>query len=90
MGFKETGRKWKGVLNDLAERPYALGKQRIGQGMSQISFISSLLENNDVKPGSEEDFVAKWSAASVYAGGADTVGTMLYLFSSMWKPANYG
>lgn len=58
---------------DMVERPYALGKKRIGQGMGQVSYISSVLENNDVKPGSEEDFVLKWSAASVYAGGSDTV-----------------
>jgi hypothetical protein len=72
-GFKKTARDWRKTLTDLVERPYALGKQRIGHGMGETSYLSYILENTNVKPGSEEEFVAKWSSMSVYGGGADTV-----------------
>ena len=81
MEFKQTAQNWRTTLIDLVERPYALGKQRIGHGMGRLSYLSFLLEGGDLKPGSEEEFVAKWSAMSIYGGGADTVSMTLTMRS---------
>lgn len=37
------------------------------------SFLSQLLGDAQCESGSDEESVIKWSAASLYAGGADTV-----------------
>lgn len=58
---------------DLAEKPYAFVKQQMAQGKTEPSYLSKLLEKDDGNITPEEDFVAKWSAASLYSGGADTV-----------------
>ncbi|THC92940.1 hypothetical protein EYZ11_007583 [Aspergillus tanneri] len=50
----------------------------------QPSFLSNLLQETSFDEGSEEEMVVKWSAASLYAGGADTtVSTMASFFLSM-------
>jgi hypothetical protein len=41
-----------------------------------MSFASNLLEGHILS--AEEDHVVKWSAASLYSGGADTVGPSSY------------
>lgn len=37
------------------------------------SYVSALYEKADGKMSAEEEYVLKWSAASLYTGGADTV-----------------
>jgi hypothetical protein len=70
-GFKRTARQWKATLIDLTERPYAFVKHQMAQGKHKPSFLSELLESGESDH--EETFVAKWSALSLYSGGADTV-----------------
>jgi hypothetical protein len=41
-----------------------------------MSFTSNLLEGRTLS--AEEEDVAMWSAATLYAGGADTVGASLH------------
>lgn len=72
-GFKRTASYWRKTLTDLVEKPYAFVRQQMAQGKNEPSYLSKLLENNNGNLSPEEDFVAKWSAASLYAGGADTV-----------------
>lgn len=46
-----------------------------GKGAYEESFLSKVFgEKDTLTP--EEDHVAKWSAASIYTGGADTVGIL--------------
>lgn len=70
-GFKRTARQWRATLAELTERPYAFVKHHMAQGNHETSFLSQLLESGEL--GSEETFVAKWSAMSLYSAGADTV-----------------
>lgn len=44
-----------------------------------MSFTSNLLEGRDVS--AEEDHIVKWSAFSLYGGGADTVGPSLHILN---------
>jgi cytochrome P450 len=54
----------------------------MAQGAIEPSYLSKLLQKGNLD--SEQDFVAKWSAASLYAGGADTtVSSMACFFLAM-------
>ncbi|KAF7591621.1 hypothetical protein BBP40_001260 [Aspergillus hancockii] len=65
-------------------KPYNLVKQQMAQGNFHPSYLSNLLGSEDIEPGSEREYVIKWSAASMYAGGADTtVSTMSCFFLAM-------
>ena len=70
-GFKRTARQWRATLTELTERPYAFVKHQMAQGKHESSFLSQLLGSGNLDD--EETFVAKWSALSLYSGGADTV-----------------
>jgi len=64
-GFKRTALYWRKTLTDLVEKPYAFVRQQMAQGKNEPSYISKLLANNNGNLSPEEDFVAKWSAASL-------------------------
>jgi hypothetical protein len=81
-GFKRTARQWRATLTDLTERPYAFVKHQMAHGKHEPSFLSQLLESGELDY--EETFVAKWSALSLYSGGADTVGFSLSEKISDW------
>lgn len=67
----------------LAEKPYAFAHRQTEEDRYQPSYLSNLFKTTGCPPpGSEEEFVAKWSAASLYAGGADTVRCLIPSFLS--------
>lgn len=72
-GFKRTAQAWKNNLENVAEKPYAFVKQQMENGKYQPSYLSNLFKTGYPPTGSEEELVAKWTAASLYTGGADTV-----------------
>lgn len=57
----------------MVDKPYEFVKQRMKRGDAETSYLSKLLEKNDGNLSPEESFVAKWTSASLYGGGADTV-----------------
>ncbi|KAL9122563.1 MAG: hypothetical protein Q9187_000877 [Circinaria calcarea] len=73
---------WKQTLHTLVDAPYNFVKQQIRQGNNDPSFVSSLLENSgpSLTLPPEEDFIARWSAASIYTGGADTTVSSIASF----------
>ncbi|KAJ5428015.1 Cytochrome P450 E-class group I [Penicillium cf. griseofulvum] len=72
-GFKRTAQAWKKILMTVAEKPYAFVNRQMDEDRHQPSYISNLFKTTGRPPrGSEDEFVAKWTAASLYAGGADT------------------
>ncbi|KAF8655018.1 hypothetical protein AX16_003288 [Volvariella volvacea WC 439] len=77
--FKRIARSWASTLSDMVEGPYDFVKQQMAQGIAEPSFTSKLLD--ELKDISEEqEFDIKWSAASLYAGGADTTVASVYAF----------
>lgn len=57
----------------FSDIPYAFVKQQMKSGGYFPSFLSNLLQDNHLEHGTEEENIVKWSAGSLYAGGADTV-----------------
>ncbi|PPQ96482.1 hypothetical protein CVT26_010476 [Gymnopilus dilepis] len=75
-GFKRTAKEWARTLAVMAEGPHQFVKQQMAAGTAEISFTSRLLEASDISPEEEHDI--KWSAASLYSGGADTTVSAVY------------
>ncbi|KAI9375047.1 cytochrome P450 [Aspergillus egyptiacus] len=84
-GFKRTAAAWKNNLITTIEKPYRFVVQQMEQGKHPASYLSNLLEENHGKTlSAEEQQVIKWSAGSLYTGGADTtVSTLSCFFLAM-------
>ncbi|KAI6083793.1 putative cytochrome P450 oxidoreductase OrdA-like protein [Hypoxylon rubiginosum] len=81
-GFKRIGRQWRAELIEMAERPRNFVKHQMAQGKDQDSFLGQLIERGDTDP--EQQYTNKFSAFSLYAGGADTtVSSMMCFFLAM-------
>jgi hypothetical protein len=70
-GFHKIATQWRQTLNEMAQSPHQFVKDQMAAGTAEPSFTSRLLEEKDVLDAEEHDI--KWSAASLYSGGADTV-----------------
>src|SRR2546423_9232207 len=83
-GFKRTARHWKATVTSVVDKPYAFVQDQLRNGTAQPSYLSKLLESSSAPLAHEADHVARWSAASLYTGGADTtVSSMSYFFLAM-------
>lgn len=72
--FKRIAQAWRQNLLDMVDKPYAFVKQRMEKDRFEPSYLSNLFKAAGYpQPGSEEEHVAKWTAGSLFAGGADTV-----------------
>lgn len=84
--FQRTAKEWHQVLMDVVELPYNLVKSRMSSGEDRTSFVSKSIEmaRQEKSFDAEAEYAIKWSAASMYAGGADTsVSTMGAFFLAM-------
>lgn len=89
-GFQTTARAWKATLAELAERPMRFVRKQMqdkakgkgkGKGGYTPSYVSTLYERAAAGAAGEEEMTAddeeviKWTAASMFSAGADTVRT---------------
>jgi hypothetical protein len=72
-GFKRTAATWRKTAIEVADKPFGFVKQQMAQRTNKPSYVSKLLAQNDGNLSAEEEHMLKWSAASLYGGGADTV-----------------
>ncbi|PFH52584.1 hypothetical protein AMATHDRAFT_74066 [Amanita thiersii Skay4041] len=77
-GFQKKAAAWSATLSNMVEQPHNFVKQQLAAGTAAISFSSAFLESKRLS--SEEEFDLKWSAASLYAGAADTTVSAIYSF----------
>ncbi|TFK32278.1 cytochrome P450 [Crucibulum laeve] len=77
-GFQKTASTWAKTLNEMVDRPHMFVKQQMTTGKADISFTSKLLDEPGVTL--EREFEIKWSAGSLYSGGADTTVSAIYAF----------
>ncbi|KAG1753726.1 cytochrome P450 [Suillus paluster] len=81
-GFKRVAREWHETLEEMVASPYKFVKDQMAAGTAPKSFTSNLLDGRTLS--AEEDHIVKWSAASLYSGGADTTVSAIYsLFLAM-------
>ncbi|PPR03045.1 hypothetical protein CVT24_012433 [Panaeolus cyanescens] len=73
-GFKRIAKAWKKTTYDMAEMPHQFVKKQMATGEAEPSYMSRLLsEARDLELTAEQSYNIKWSAASMYGGGADTI-----------------
>ncbi|KAI1209572.1 putative cytochrome P450 oxidoreductase OrdA-like protein [Annulohypoxylon truncatum] len=77
-GFKKLARQWRAEVMDVLEKPHAFVKHQMAYGKNEISFLSRLLEAGNLDP--DVEYTNKWSAASLYAAGADTTVSSIACF----------
>ncbi|KAG0705558.1 cytochrome P450 [Suillus ampliporus] len=76
-GFKRYALECYEIVEELAAAPYEFVKDQMAAGIAPKSFTSNLLDGRTLSV--EEEHVVKWSAASLYGGGADTTISTIYL-----------
>jgi len=77
--FKQKARIWARATKNMVEAPYLFVRRQMAAGTAPVSFVSSLLEEEEKL--SEEDIRdIKYTASSLYGGGADTTAAALYAF----------
>ncbi|KAJ7200297.1 cytochrome P450 [Mycena pura] len=74
-GFHTTAKMWSKQLNETLEAVYEYVKKETAMGTAESSFASTLIEE-----GMHADYLIKWAAASIQAGGADTTAAQLEAF----------
>ncbi|KAJ3503676.1 hypothetical protein NLJ89_g8327 [Agrocybe chaxingu] len=79
-GFKKTAKLWWETLNAMTNNPYEWVKEHMKNGTAEVSFVSRLLEAEGADLTPEREHEIKWSAASLYSGGADTTVSSIYAF----------
>ncbi|KAG2138828.1 cytochrome P450 [Suillus cothurnatus] len=81
-GFKRLAREWHQTLEEMVDAPYKFVKDQMATGIAPASFTSNLLEGRTLS--AEDDHMVKWSALTLYSGGADTTVSAIYsLFLAM-------
>ncbi|TVY47716.1 O-methylsterigmatocystin oxidoreductase [Lachnellula occidentalis] len=76
--FKRTGQQMANTLRQCVDQPYAFVKQQMREKRHKTSFLSQAIE--DIGSDAEMEFVHKWSALSLFTGGADTTVSSLMTF----------
>ncbi|KAL2871204.1 cytochrome P450 [Aspergillus lucknowensis] len=80
-GFKQTAAVWRKTLMSTMEKPYQLVLRQMEEGNYPDSYLSNLLEESRARTlTAEEQHVIKWTAGSLYAGGADTTVSAVSCF----------
>ncbi|KAJ6624514.1 cytochrome P450 [Mycena sp. CBHHK59/15] len=76
-GFQRKAKTWSNHLTEMIEQPLAFAQDQMAQGLEEDSFVSLLLRDDPLE--SEVDSI-KWTAGSIYGGGADTTVSAISTF----------
>ncbi|KAF5346450.1 hypothetical protein D9756_010068 [Leucocoprinus leucothites] len=79
MGFMETARRWAGDTLEMVEAPYKFTLRQMETGTASKSYVSTILEDGG-SLSADEIRDLKFSASSLYGGGADTTVSAEYAF----------
>ncbi|TFY75248.1 hypothetical protein EWM64_g8764 [Hericium alpestre] len=76
--FQKLAREWRTTLTELTERSYRFVQDQLAKGTAVPSFTSHFIDGKTLTPQDEANI--KWTAASLYSGGADTPVSALSSF----------
>lgn len=79
-GFKRAAARWYKTLMKTAGKPFSFVQKQMAEGAAAPSYVQALLEKGAGKLSAEDIHVIKWSAASLYTGGADTTVSSITSF----------
>ncbi|ROV94041.1 hypothetical protein VMCG_08273 [Cytospora schulzeri] len=89
-GFKKTAKQWKATLVETAEIPMKFVRKQMEEKNHEQSYVSALYEKAGPKIPKHEEDTVKYTAASLYTGGADTTVsaiTTFFLIMSLYPEA---
>lgn len=78
--FKKTARKWKATMMETVEIPMRFVKKQMAEKHFEPSHVSALYEKAGPKISKQEEDSVKFTAFSLYAGGADTTVSSIATF----------
>ncbi|CAG9981150.1 unnamed protein product [Clonostachys byssicola] len=86
-GFKQKAVRWNREVLETVNTPFQFVKRQLGDNSCQPSYVSNLLsETEEEKLDPEYENDVKYSAVSLFAGGADTTySTLLFLYLALVK-----
>ncbi|KAK7695653.1 hypothetical protein QCA50_000289 [Cerrena zonata] len=76
--FQRLAAEWRKNLTYMVETPFELVRKQVQEGTAIPSVISGVLEDENLT--SEQEYLIKWTATTMYAGGADTTVSAIYSF----------
>ncbi|KAF2024274.1 cytochrome P450 [Setomelanomma holmii] len=77
-GFKKTAREMADQLQKTTNQPYEFVKQQMREKKHKTSFLSEAIDK--LGSDAQAENIHKWSASSMYLGGADTTVSSLMTF----------
>ncbi|KAJ3570255.1 hypothetical protein NP233_g4534 [Leucocoprinus birnbaumii] len=78
--FKRNALKWRELNRRMVDNPYNVTKEMLRQGKATPCFVAQELENIALGLEAEEEETIKNVAATAYAGGSDTVVSIVLSF----------
>ncbi|KXN89936.1 O-methylsterigmatocystin oxidoreductase [Leucoagaricus sp. SymC.cos] len=78
--FKKNAMRWRELSRKMVERPYDVTKEMLRKGQATPCFVAQELENVVLGLEAEEEETIKNVAATAYAGGSDTVVSIVLSF----------
>ena len=83
-GFKHTANEWRKTLHQFSAQPYEFVKRQIAKGTAKPSYVQAHIDEKQGDLTAEEERDIKWTAASLFTGGADsTVSSLACFFLAM-------
>lgn len=80
--FKQIAKVMRKTTRDTTEIPYLFVKEQMRRGTNKTSFLSKAIQDTNLTP--QMEHIHKWSALSLFAGGADTtVSSIMSFFLAM-------
>ncbi|RYC62135.1 hypothetical protein CHU98_g4072 [Xylaria longipes] len=80
-GFKKTAREYRAKMTEMLEAPWEFAKNRRARGNFEQSYVNDFYWSKGGSLSPEDEYDLKWTALSVYGGGADTTVSTI---SSFW------
>ena len=71
--FKQKAKLWKSTVAELAEKPMQFVRGQMAAKCHEPSYVSKGYGEEAGRLDGDEEERLKWTAASLYTGGADTV-----------------
>ncbi|RYN29574.1 O-methylsterigmatocystin oxidoreductase [Alternaria tenuissima] len=78
MEFKRTAREMATQLRQCTNQPYEFVKKQMSEKRHSPSFLSQAIEGTSLD--AEMEFIHKWTALTLYTGGADTTVSAIMTF----------
>ncbi|KAI1437328.1 cytochrome protein [Xylaria sp. CBS 124048] len=79
-GWKKTAKLWNATVTETGEKPLRFARKQAARGNPEKSYVNRLYREKGDELTHEDHELIKWSAFSLYGGGADTTVSTISAF----------